>query len=82
MNQSFTKDERYLVTAYQEFLKQTDSDFEMDRYQVGQKANLSPKGVDTIVLQLIRGNFLRKRSEELVVLTEVGKEVARSLLNA
>lgn len=73
---SYTKDEHYLVTAYKE-----EPDEEFDRYEVGEKARLSPKGVDTIVLQLIRGNFLRKRSENLVILTEVGKEVARSLLN-
>ena len=75
-----TKDERFIITLYEMALESGDLEIAFPRYEVGVRAVLSEKGVDTICKLLIQANFIRKREEEMVYLTPNGVRLAEQLL--
>jgi hypothetical protein len=82
---SYTREEKYLIEAHvmaEERLSSDEelTDVEINRYDVGLRARINPKGVDSIVAQMVRGNLLRKRGEENVQFTRTGREVALELI--
>lgn len=74
-----TKDERFLITLYEMALETGETDAPFPRYEVGVRAVLNPKGVDTICKLLIQANFIRKKEEDEVYLTPHGVKLAQQL---
>lgn len=74
-----TKDENFMVGLYEEAEKTGDLEAVMDRYLIGQTANLSAKAVDTICKLLIQANFIKKAGETDVYLTTNGIKLVERL---
>lgn len=74
-----TKDERFIVTLYEMALEAGEASAPFSRYEVGVRAVLNPKGVDTICKLLIQANFIRKQEEDMVYLTPNGIRLAEQL---
>lgn len=82
---SYTKEEKYLIEAHvmaeeRRSSEEEITEIEINRYDVGLRAHINPKGVDAIVAQMVRGNLLRKRGEENIQFTKTGQEVALELI--
>jgi Mn-dependent DtxR family transcriptional regulator len=75
-----TKDEMFILKAYQELERLSDRDALLNRYQIGRLAGISEKGVDAICNQLAKANFIKKVGEEEFRLTSNGERLAQSLL--
>lgn len=79
MSKSLTKDERFVVTAYEAAMKKDDLHAKLDRYKVGASCGLSPKAVDTICNLLAQANFIKKTSDVEMYLTQNGVNLALTL---
>ncbi len=80
MNQKrVTKDERYLITLYEEAKKNGDPFLEMDKYHIGQLMGQNDKSVDNIVRMLTQTNFIRQSDDKLVYATKQGENLVLSL---
>jgi|GEM_PF-3383295 len=84
MSSSLTKEEKFLIEVLRiaEERKTEDEeliDIAIDRNDVGFRTKINPNGVRAIVATMVRGNLVRKRGENEIVLTKTGIEVARSL---
>lgn len=77
MSRAKTKDERFMLAVFQEV--QDDFDKVVDRYVIGAKIGLQSRGVDATCNLLIQANFLKKRSQTEVSLTENGKRLVERL---
>lgn len=75
-----TKDELYIICAYETAMKAGDLFVELDRYDVGQSCGISPKAVDAITNLLARANFIRKVGDRPMFLTKNGEALALRLL--
>ena len=75
-----TKDERFMATLYEMALETGEIDTAFSRYEVGTRAVLTDKAVDTICKLLIQANFIRKREEDQVYLTPHGMKLAAELV--
>ncbi len=75
-----TKDERYIITLYEMALESGEVDTPFQRYEVGVRAVLNEKAVDTICKLLIQANFVRKGDEDMVYLTPHGIKLAQGLV--
>lgn len=75
-----TKDEQFILSAYETALGMGDINETLDRYEVGKRAGISPKAVDAICQQLNRANFIKKRGEIDICLTSNGEALALRLL--
>ena len=51
-----------------------------DRYEIGKKAGINPKGVDAICKLLLQANFIRRAEEKHVYLTKNGEDLALEIL--
>jgi len=84
MSQSLTKEERFLLETVKiaEERKSEDeelTDIVIDRNDIGFRLKINPTGAKSIIAQMIRGNLMRKKGEDAVVLTRTGIEIARAL---
>lgn len=74
-----TKEEKFLVAVYETALTLGDFSHEVNRYEVGQKIGLHPKGIDTICNQLAQANFIKKRGAEEITMTENGLRLIKDI---
>ncbi len=79
MSSKWTKDERFVLCAFEAATAIGDYDSVVDRYLVGKTAGLSPKAVDTICNLLAQANFIRKLGPIEMKLTSNGETLARQL---
>lgn len=70
-----TKEEKFLIAVYETALILGDPFVEVDRYEVGQKIGLHPRGINTICNNLAQANFIKKRGPELLCLTPHGMQL-------
>ena len=77
---SQTKDELYIIRVYDYAKKSGDLSNPIDRYSVGKRASLSPKGVNTICKLLLRANFIKVYKDQTISLTEQGRQLVERLL--
>lgn len=69
------------MAIYQTVAHEEEPDeIEIDPVPIGDKIGLTPIAIKTILLQLIRANFLKKVDATHVRLTLTGVKVAKSLL--
>lgn len=76
-----TKDEKYVIVLYETALQTGNVNASLNRYDVGSKAGLHPKAVDTICKLLIQANFIKKNGEVDIYLTSHGEALALRLLD-
>jgi predicted transcriptional regulator len=69
---SRTKEEKFLIAAYEAALLTGDADAEIDRYVVGQNIGLHPRGINVICQELTQANFIRKKGQTAIVVTDHG----------
>lgn len=67
-----TKEEKFLIAVYEAAVAAGSPEAEVDRYAIGQKLGLHPRGIDTICQVLSQANFLKKRGTDMVTLTSNG----------
>jgi Mn-dependent DtxR family transcriptional regulator len=75
-----TKDEQLMIWLYRATQEAGEEEKAFNRYEIGSKAGLHPKAVDAICKLLIRANFIKKTSEEEIILTPHGRELVLRLL--
>ena len=73
-----TKDEKYLIALYE--MTQETGTIYFDKYEVGLRAHLQPKGVNAISVLLAQANFIKKGEENLIMLTPHGEKLVLRLL--
>lgn len=74
-----TKDEKYLMALYEMSQEDESKEF-FDKYEVGLRAHLQPKGVNTITVLLAQANFIKKGDGDLIKITKHGESLAQRLL--
>lgn len=67
-----TKEEKFLIAVYEAALATGNIENSVDRYEVGQKIGLHPRGINTICNELAQANFIKKRGSEEVAITSNG----------
>jgi len=77
---SKTKDEKFVICLYETALASGDVYGTFSRYEIGDRAHLHPKGVDTICKLLLQANFIKKAGEEEIFLTKNGEALALRIL--
>lgn len=77
---SKTADERFVLCLYEAVSASGDADTPFNRYEIGKKASIHPKGVDAICKLLVQANFIKKAGEDNIVLTSNGERLALKLL--
>lgn len=75
-----TKEEKLLIALHEEALSLGDPEAEVDRYKVGQKIGLHPRGIDTICRDLAQANFIKKQGPELLFVTDNGRRLIKEIL--
>lgn len=75
-----TKDEQFIIQAYEMTLRMEDPDVLMDRYEIGSQCGLSERSVNAIFKLLKRSNFVRNFGEREMSITEHGRKLAIQLL--
>lgn len=75
-----TKEEKFLVAVFETATSLGDSSQEVNRYSVGQKIGLHPRGIDTICNQLAQANFIKKRGPEEIMITPNGLALIQEIL--
>lgn len=75
-----TKDEKFLIALYESAIEKNEVDAPFNRYTIGTKIGLHPKGVDTICVLLLQANFIKKGEDKDVYLTPHGERLVASLL--
>lgn len=81
MTKARTKDEKFMLALYNEALKTDSMETPFNRFEIGHKIGLHPRGVDTICTLLLQANFIKKESKEEVYITEHGIKLVNSLLS-
>lgn len=76
-----TKDEMFILRAYEEVERLDDKDAILNRYHIGKLAGITEKGVDAITNLLSRANFIKKIGDEEMILTSNGVNLALRLLD-
>lgn len=74
-----TKEEKFLIAIYEAAIASGDKENEVDRYAVGQKLGLHPRGIDTICNQLAQANFIKKRGPTFLTVTDNGRRLFEEL---
>ncbi len=77
---SRTKDELFILTAYEIGTQHGDIFAPLNRYDIGRLCGISPKGVNAICNLLIRANFIKKIDNTGFNLTKNGEALALRLL--
>lgn len=81
MSARWTKDERFIICAYEEGLKKGDTHAVLNRYDIGKLSGLTSKGVNAVGTLLAQANFIKKVGDEEMYLTKNGEELALRLLS-
>lgn len=81
MNSRWTKDERFIIEAYETVQALNDPEAVLDRYVIGQNCSLSQRAVDTICNLLAQANFIKKIGKTEMRLTKNGEALALRLKN-
>lgn len=77
-----TKDEKYIIAAY-EMSQISQDDFRpVDRYAVGSRIGMNPKGVESVCRLLAQANFIKNVGQTEFILTPQGKALVQSLLES
>lgn len=76
-----TKDELFIIRAYESALKLEDIEATLDRYEVGRLAGITEKGVNAICTLLAQANFIKKLGPSDFRLTKNGEELALRLIS-
>lgn len=74
-----TKDESFMLRLYEEASKQADMEEPLDRYVIGELVGLQQTAVDTICKLLKQANFIKKRGETEISITDNGIRLVQSL---
>jgi Mn-dependent DtxR family transcriptional regulator len=77
---SRTKDEQFIIAAYEAAVKIGEPDSILNRYEIGRLVGISEKAVDAICKQLTRANFIKRDGDAEIHLTNNGKDLAMRLL--
>lgn len=77
---SRTKDELFILTAYEESLQKGDLSISLNFYDIGRRSGITEKGVNAICNLLIRSNFIKKINKDEFQLTKHGESLAQRLL--
>lgn len=75
-----TKDEQFILCAYETASKLGDVNMVLDRHVIGQMAGIKTKGTDAICNLLAQANFIKKLSTTEFRLTPNGEALALRLL--
>lgn len=75
-----TKDEKFLVALYEAAMRTQNIDTPFDKYEIGQKVGLQPKGTNTICVLLLQANFIKKSDGDSVYITPNGEKLVLNLL--
>lgn len=75
-----TKEEKLLIAFHEEALSLGDPEAEVDRFKVGQKMGLHPKGIEIICRDLAQVNFIKKVGPELLIVTDNGRRLIKEIL--
>lgn len=67
-----TKDEKFMWALYEATQENGDVEAHFDRYEIGNRIGLHPRGVDTICTLLLQANFIKKGEGKDVYLTPHG----------
>ena len=81
MSKARTKDERFVLSLYEEASKSGDVHVHLDRYYVGKLAGLQPKAVNTICNLLLQANFIKKGKNDDIFLTKNGEDLALRIMS-
>jgi hypothetical protein len=76
-----TKDEKFLLSLYEMAMQGDDPYAPKNKYEVGHRVGLAPKGVNTICVLLCQANFIKKAGDEEVYLTKHGENLVLRLLS-
>lgn len=79
MSGKWTKDERFVLCAFEAAMRTGEFDASLDRYEIGKAAGLAKIAVDTICVLLGQANFIKKNGPVEIRLTSNGKALAESL---
>ena len=79
MKGKWTKDERFVLCAYEAAMRLGAADSTLDRYEVGKTAGLAKIAVDTICNLLAQANFIKKIGKVEIQLTPHGEKLAKQL---
>lgn len=74
-----TKEERFLLCAYQHAQRAGDLELACDRYLIGQEIGLAERGVNNLFNHLAQANFIRKLGPTEFCLTPNGIALAKRL---
>lgn len=77
---SRTKDELFIICAYETANSFDDLSMELDPYEIGKRSGITAKGVDAISKLLVRSNFIKKTPNGKMILTKNGEALALRLL--
>lgn len=76
-----TRDEMFILRAYEVAMQQEDLEAVLDKYEIGRLAGLTAKGVDAIFNLLAQANFVKKLGPVDFKLTKNGENLALRLLS-
>lgn len=76
-----TKDERYILCAFETANQAGNLQIALDRYDIGTRIGLSQKAVNVICRLLAQANFIKILSKSDIRLTTNGTELVESLKN-
>ena len=74
-----TKEERFILRAYEEAQKAGNPEVVLDRYVIGAAVGLTERGVNASFKLFIRSNFVKNLGEAEFCLTEHGLNLAKRL---
>lgn len=80
MSSKWTKDEHFVVTAYEMANKLGDLHALLNRYEVGQHCGIAAKGVEAISKLLMQCNFIKLHGKTEMTLTKNGEALALRLI--
>ncbi len=75
-----TKDEKLILCLYETAMGAGDLHTPFDRYEIGKKIGMHPKGTNTICVLLLQANFIKKGDGDAIYLTKNGEELALRIL--
>ena len=78
---AYTKVEKFMLALFSAANDLGDIEEEVNRYDVGKKIGMHPPGIDNLCDRLAQANFIKKRGDVLVVLTQNGLRLINTLQN-
>lgn len=74
-----TKEEKFILGLYDAAMALGNEEEEVSRYEVGKKIGMHPTGIDSLCDRLAQANFIKKRGDVLIVLTQNGLRLHSTL---